>query len=180
MTTAATDGTMSDVVDSADDDIAELYRVERHRLLRTAALLTGDRGLAEDLVHDAFIGLQRRWGHLTDRAAAAGYLRVSVLNGARSLHRRRSLFHRGLESIEPTAAPEVDVALLLAEEHREVIAAVRALPRRQQDVVVLRYWLDMSEAEIARALGISAGTVKSSASRALRALEGRIQRSTDE
>jgi RNA polymerase sigma factor (sigma-70 family) len=71
---------------------------------------------------------------------------------------------------EPPAEP-ADTSLLLAEEQRELLAAVRALPERQRQVVVLRYWSDLSEAEIAETLGVSRGTVKSTASRALDALQ---------
>jgi RNA polymerase sigma-70 factor (sigma-E family) len=152
-------------------EISRLYHEERSRLVRLAVLLAGDRSVAEDLVQEAFVGLQRRWDSLPDTAGAAGYLRISVVNGARSLHRRRRVARRYFHGAEPEATPGADADALLADEHRSVIAAVRALPKRQQQVVVLRYWSQMSEAEIAATLAISVGTVKSTASRALTVIE---------
>ncbi|MBP2320290.1 RNA polymerase sigma-70 factor (sigma-E family) [Kibdelosporangium banguiense] len=155
-------------------DVAELYRQEWHGLLRLAVLLTGDRGQAEDLVQDAFVGLQRRFHRLTDPVGAIGYLRVSVVNGARSAQRRRIVAWRHQRAAEPDGQPPLDAELLLAEEHREVLTAVRRLPRRQQEVLILRYWANLSEAEIAATLGVSRGTVKTCASRALATLGDRL------
>lgn len=147
-----------------------LYRSHRLALLRLAVLLTDDPSLGEDLVQDAFVALQRRWASV-DRAAAAGYLRTTVLNSARSFHRHRLVAWRHLRVAEPEGTPSADVAVLLSEEHQRVVAAVRRLPRRQREVLVLRYWSGLSEAEIAAALGVSRGTVKTSASRALASVE---------
>jgi RNA polymerase sigma-70 factor (sigma-E family) len=154
--------------------VADLYRRERPGLLRLAVLLVGDAGLAEDVVQDAFMALHRRWAKLTDPAGAAGYLRVSVVNGARTAHRRRVVAWRHLRVAEPDGHPPADTAVLLAEEHQAVIKAVRRLPRRQQEVLVLRYWANLSEAEIAETLGVSRGTVKTCASRALATLGDRL------
>lgn len=151
--------------------VADLFRRHRSDLLRLAVLLLGDTSQAEDVVQDAFVALHRRWPVLADPAAAAGYLRVSVVNGARSAHRRRATVRRHLRVGEPEALPAADAGLLLAEEHRRVLAAVRQLPRRQWEVLVLRYWSGLSEAEIAQTLAVSRGTVKTCASRALAKLE---------
>jgi RNA polymerase sigma-70 factor (sigma-E family) len=156
-----------------DPALVDLYRSQRLGLLRLAVLLVDDRTLAEDVVQDAFLGLQRRW-HAVDPAAAAGYLRTSVVNGARSQLRRRGVARRHLRVAEPDEAPPADLSVLLTEEHREVVEAMRKLPRRQREVLVLRYWSELSEAEIAAALGVARGTVKSSASRALAALESHL------
>ena len=153
-----------------DDALIDLYRVQRLPLLRLAVLLTDDRATAEDVVQDAFLALQRRW-HAVDPAAAAGYLRTSVLNGVRSLHRRRVVARRHLQAVGVEDVPPADLALLLTEDQREVVTALRTLPRRQREVLVLRYWSELSEAEIAEALGIARGTVKSSASRGLASLQ---------
>ncbi|MBN9619064.1 MAG: sigma-70 family RNA polymerase sigma factor, partial [Actinobacteria bacterium] len=107
---------------------------------------------------------------LSDPASAGGYLRTSVINGARSSHRRAGVVRRHLRVAEPDDSPAADSAVLLAEEHRQVIGAVQRLSPRQREVLVLRYWAHMSEAEIAATLHISPGTVKSTASRALTAL----------
>lgn len=147
--------------------IDQLYRSERDRLLRIAVLLVGDRGAAEDVVHDAFAALHKRWATLTDPTAAAGYLTVSVANTARSALRRRRVALRHLRVGEPDSTAAADAALLLGDEHRAVIAAVRRLPKRQQQVIILRYWADLTEQQIAEAMGISRGTVKSNAARGL-------------
>jgi len=156
-----------------DDALVALYRVHRLPLLRLAVLLTDDRSVAEDVVQDAFVALQRRWSAV-DPAAAAGYLRTSVVNGARSVHRRRLVARRYAWVGDLGEGPPADLAALLADEHREVVEALRRLPRRQREVLVLRYWSELSEAEIAEALGVARGTVKSSASRGLAALNEQL------
>jgi len=157
---------------SAELDVASLFAARRLGLVRMAVLLVDDVSCAEDVVQDAFIGLQRRAQRLRDPNAAMGYLRVSVLNNARSvLRRRRTVRHFLSRASVPEAVSPADRGLLVAEEHREVLAAVRTLPPRQQEVLILRYWSDLSEAEIAQTMGISEGTVKSTASRAMDKLE---------
>ena len=156
-----------------DAALIDLYRAQRLPLLRLAVLLTDDAGTAEDVVQDAFLALQRRW-HAVDPAAAAGYLRTSVVNGVRTLYRRRSVARRHLHVAGPEDVPSADLAVLLTEDQREVVEALRTLPRRQREVLVLRYWSELSEAEIAAALGIARGTVKSSASRGLAALQKQL------
>jgi RNA polymerase sigma-70 factor (sigma-E family) len=155
----------------ATQAVTALFRTHRADLVRLAVFLTDDRGLAEDLVQDAFAALHRRWAAVRDPAAAIGYLRMSVVNGARGSYRRKALVRRHLRVAEPEAQPAADYPLLLNEEHKEVIHALRRLPRRQREVLVLRYWSGLSEAEIAEALSISRGTVKSTAARGLGALE---------
>ena len=150
--------------------VEELFRQRRVMLFRLAVFLTDDRGVAEEIVQDAFAALVRRWGELNDPAASAGYLRTTVVNAARKHARRASLARRHLRVGEPEGVPGSDYLLLLDEEHRLVLAALRTLPRRQREVLVLRYWAELSEAEIAATLGVAAGTVKSTASRALDAL----------
>jgi RNA polymerase sigma-70 factor (sigma-E family) len=156
-----------------DGALLDLYASQRPALVRLAVLLVDDRAAAEDVVQDAFMALQRRW-HAVDPRAAAGYLRTSVVNGARSVLRRRGVARRHLRVAEPEEGPAADLALLLDEEHRQVVAALRTLPRRQREVLVLRYWSELSEGEIAATLGIARGTVKSSAARGLAALEKRL------
>lgn len=150
-------------------DLAELYAAHRLALVRLAVLLVDDLASAEDVVQDAFAALARHWHRLEDQQAAFGYLRTSVVNNARSTLRRRRTA-RGYVPPAPTDAPAPDEQLVVTEEHRQLLAAVRRLAPRQQEVLVLRYWSDLSEAEIAEACGIARGTVKSTASRALEAL----------
>jgi RNA polymerase sigma-70 factor (sigma-E family) len=151
-------------------DITDLYAAHRLALVRLAVLLVDDFAAAEDVVQDAFAALARRPGAVEDPSKALAYLRVSVLNAARSALRRRRTA-RAYTPPHDTGPPTPEDVSVLAEEHREVITALHRLAPRQREVLVLRYWQDLSEAEIARTLGISQGTVKSTASRALVALE---------
>jgi RNA polymerase sigma-70 factor (sigma-E family) len=153
-----------------DDDLGELYVAHRLSLVRLALLLVDDRASAEDVVQDAFAGLSGKGARLRDSDAALAYLRKSVVNGSRSALRRRrtARAYAPLRSIEG-ARP--DERAVLAEEHRQILGALDRLAPRQREVLVLRYWSELSEAEIAEAIGISRGTVKSTASRALDLLE---------
>ncbi|MEQ6903426.1 SigE family RNA polymerase sigma factor [Nocardioides sp. YIM 152588] len=157
-------------LDGADLDVAELYAAHRLSLTRLAILLVDDEASAEDVVQDAFAALVRRGRSLREPGAALGYLRTSVVNGARSALRRRRTA-RGYVPPHDSGPPRPEEVAVLAEEHREVIAALARIGRRQREVLVLRYWAGLSEAEIAEATGISRGAVKSSASRGLDALE---------
>ena len=150
--------------------VEELYRGHALRLTRMALLLVGDRPSAEDVVQEAFLGLFRGLGRLSDSGRAVAYLRVSVLNGCRSVLRARK--RASLRKTAPEYPPvwSAESAALAGEERREVLGAVARLPRRQREVLVLRYFLGLSDSEIAADLGISRGTVVSTASRALAAL----------
>ena len=155
---------------AADQLVDELYRGHALRLTRMALLLLGDKPSAEDVVQEAFLGLFRGLGRLSDPGRAVAYLRVSVLNGCRSVLRARK---RARLRGAPTDYPAVwsaESAALEGEERREVLQAVARLPRRQREVLVLRYFLGLSDSEIAADLGVSRGTVVSTASRALAAL----------
>jgi RNA polymerase sigma factor (sigma-70 family) len=130
---------------------------------------------AEDVVQDAFVALHRKADSLRDPDAALGYLRTSVLNLSRSVIRRRQVARKHLKVAEPEATAAADHDVLLRDEHRAALAAVRSLPARQSEVLVLRYWAGLSEREIAEALGISAGSVKSAASRGMATLQKRLR-----
>ena len=151
-------------------DITELYAAHRLSLVRLAVLLVDDFASAEDVVQDAFAALSRRPDAVRDPSKALAYLRVSVVNTARSALRRRRTA-RAYSPPHDLSPPSPEDSAVLAEEHREVIAALQQLAPRQREVLVLRYWSNLSEAEIARTLDISRGTVKSTASRGLVALE---------
>jgi len=138
--------------------LADLHRAEYRSLVRLAAVL-GDRAVAEEIVQDAFVRTHVAGARVRDPLA---YVRRAVINGARSSLRRRRVRERA-------AWPEAGVAL--PEDHREVIDALRRLPRRQRECLVLRYYLDLSEADIAAALGISTGSVKQHSHRGLAALQ---------
>lgn len=153
--------------------VADLYNAHRLRLVRLAVLLVDDRETAEDVVQDVFARVQRGW-RLEDPDRSLVYLQRAVVNASRSVLRRRRTVRSRQVPPEP-AAGGPEAAAILAEEHREVLAALHRLPVRQRQVLVLRYWSDLSEAQIAETLRISRGTVKSTASRGLAALERALE-----
>lgn len=155
--------------------VTALYQAHGVGLIRLAVVMLGDRPAAEDVVQEAFCGLYRRWNHLDDPGNALRYLRSSVLNGCRSVLRNRGrLYLRlGQEPGRPDSVESAESTALVGEEHRAVLASLQRLPDRQREALVLRFYLELSEAEIAQAMGISQGTVKSTVSRALAAL-GRL------
>jgi RNA polymerase sigma-70 factor (sigma-E family) len=153
---------------SAADQVTALYEAHAAGMTRLAMLMIGDQATAEDVVQDAFLGLYRRWGSLSDPTRALAYVRSSVLNGCRTMLRKSSRRDR-MHLIEPDTE-SAEASVLLAEEHREVLRALRRLPDRQREAVVLRYCLALPEEETARAMNISRGTVKSASSRGLAAL----------
>lgn len=156
----------------ARDAVTSLYQVHADGLIRLGVIMLGDRAAAEDVVQEAFCGLFRHWYRLRDPAKAVPYLRSSVLNGCRSALRRR---RRKLDSVGAAeqTAESAEYLALLGEEHRQVLAALRQLPARQREALVLRFYGELGELEIAAVMGISQGTVKSTTSRGLAAL-GRL------
>jgi RNA polymerase sigma-70 factor (sigma-E family) len=166
---------------AAEEAVTGLYHAHALRLTRLAYVMLGDRGLAEDIVREAFAGLHRRWGRLPDPSRAVFYLRTSVLNGCRTVLRRSSAA-RALTLVDIWEGPMTVVAFgetaaLSAEERRALMSAIRRLPARQREALVLRFYLDEPEAEIARLTRIRPGTVRSTMYRALAAL-GRLLEET--
>jgi len=155
---------------SPSPTVEELYAAHRLGLVRLATLLVDDQETAEEVVQDAFAGLQARWRRLDDPDKALAYLRAAVVNRGRSVLRRRRTVRAYVAPREVTFE-SAETAAVLSAGRRRVIDAVQRLSPRRREVLVLRYWSELSEAEIAAALGISPGTVKSTASRALVALE---------
>ena len=146
--------------------LADLYRDHRMRMVRLASLLVDDPLTAEDVVQEAFTGLHRHWSGLRDEAAAVAYLRTAVVNGSRSVLRRLRTARDYVPPHQVNARSAESLAMLSAE-HQAVVDALGTLPPRQREVLVLRYYGGLSESEIADATGISRGTVKSTASRAM-------------
>jgi RNA polymerase sigma-70 factor (sigma-E family) len=157
-------------------DVARLFRDRHAELVRLAALVVGDRATAEDVVQDVFARLCAK-DLLPDRNSLA-YVRAAVLNGCRSVLRRRVLVLRNGGGHEPGLADlpqeSAEDEAILAENRREVLAALATLPVRRREVLVLRYWLGLSEAEIASVMAISPGTVKSNAARGLATLARKL------
>jgi RNA polymerase sigma-70 factor (sigma-E family) len=160
---------------SADEAVGVLYATHWYQLVRLATLLTRDASIAEELVQDAFVSLHRRWHALADPAAAHGYLRITVINNARSALRHRIVEERYRQPGAPDPAGPEERAVQSTEDAR-VLAALRTLSRRQQEVLVLRYYADLSEQDIAQALGLTRGAVKSHAHRGLAALKAALER----
>ena len=163
---------------SPDAQVAELYRAHYRPLVGLASLVVDRRVEAEEIVQEAFVRLYASWGTLRDPERALGYLRATVLNLARSGIRRRIVARRYIAAHSDeaqVASPAADeVADLDGGRRRQVTVAVRALPRRQRECVLLRYYGGCSEHEVAGAFGISAGSVKTHTSRALATLATRL------
>ena len=164
----------------AEAEVTALYEASALGLIRMAYVVLGDLPSAEDVVQEAFYGLYRRWDRLADPAGATYYVRTSVLNGCRSALRRRAV-RRGFLQRRPLADPppavSAETVVLGGEEREDVIRALRRLPDRQREVLVLRFYAELPDEEIGRVMGIRPGTVRSTAFRALDAL-GRALKET--
>jgi RNA polymerase sigma-70 factor (sigma-E family) len=156
---------------TADEAVTRLFASHYRQLVRLATLLLADRGMAEEVVQDAYVRLHQRWRTLREPDRALGYLRTSVVNGARSALRRRGVARRHAATSQPPIhEPSAESRMLGAFEHATLIAALRRLPARQRETLVLRYYADLSETDIAEAMGISRGAVKSHSARGIAAL----------
>jgi RNA polymerase sigma-70 factor (sigma-E family) len=159
----------------ADVAVTALFREHHLELVRLALVMVGDLGTAEDVVQDAFERLHRRWHRLRDPGSGLAYARSAVLNGCRTVHRRSAVARKYVPRLSGPLAPGPDTETALAE-RGEMLMALRALPRRQREVLVLRYYADLDVAEIAGTLRISPGAVRSTTSRGLAALAARLGR----
>lgn len=151
------------------EDLRSLYERDYRSLVRLAGLLLDDRGACEEIVQDAFVRTLRAGPRDPEKLAA--YVRSAVLNGARSRLRRR----RVADAHPPAPAMPVAGIDTRTVDHALVVSELRRLPDRQRDALALRYFLDLSEAEIAAALGVSAGSVKTHLHRGLAALARRLE-----
>jgi RNA polymerase sigma-70 factor (sigma-E family) len=158
----------------ADTAVTELYAAHYAGLVRLATLLLRDQAVAEEVVQDAFVALHRRWRRLRDPGAAVGYLRTSVVHGTRSIQRRRAVRARHPDELPPDA-PSAEYLAVSHAAGGAVVDALRTLPARQREVLVLRFYAGLSEAEIADAMTISRGAVKSHASRGMAALRAAME-----
>lgn len=162
----------------ADEAVAALYSAYYRPLVRLAVLLVHDIPTAEDVVQDSFIALHAGFRRLRDSDKALAYLRIAVVNRSRSVLRHRIVVDRpapGIAPEVPSAEPE-QLALI---ERSAMVSALRALPARQREALVLRYYAGLSEAQIASTMGITRGAVKSHTARAMSSLSDELRR-TDE
>jgi len=156
--------------DPASAAVTDLFRCHHLELVRLALLMTGDLAAAEDVVQDAFEQLHRRWPSLRQPGSGLAYVRSSVLNGCRSMHRRARVARKHAARLAEPPSAGADAAGPDAGERSDLIAALLALPRRQREVLVLRYYADLDVAEVADTLRIGPSTVRSTAARGLGAL----------
>jgi RNA polymerase sigma-70 factor (sigma-E family) len=162
----------------AETVLGDVFRRNHEALVGLARLLVDDRGQAEDIVQEAFARAYASWPRLRDRDDPLPYVRSAVVNLARGgLRRRRTARRTRLTPVPDTASAEATAAV--RERARVVATAVRGLPRRQRECVVLRYYLDCSTIETATTLGISEGSVKQHLHRALGALGQVLEKEED-
>ncbi|MDQ3275080.1 MAG: SigE family RNA polymerase sigma factor [Actinomycetota bacterium] len=154
---------------NADDVVTDLYRAHYRALVRLAAMLLHNVGEAEEVVQDSFVAMHGRWDRIKDPDKALAYLRQTVVNRSRSALRHRAVEIKHLPKPAPDGA-SAEHAALRSEEHLVVRTAIAGLPQRQREAVVLRYYLDLSEADTAATMGISRGAAKSHTSRGMSAL----------
>src|SRR5215472_10148825 len=158
----------------ADQAIIAMYTTEYRSLVRMSVVLVGDVPTAEDVVQESFIAMYGAWRRLRNIDSAVSYLRRSVVNRSRSVLRRRIVADRHAPRHEPDM-PSAEQGAITQLERRAVIAALRSLPARQREAVMLRYYLDLSEEEVASAMNISRGAVKSHTARAKAALHSVLE-----
>ena len=154
--------------------VTDLFREHQLELVRIAMVMVGDVATAEDVVQDAFERLHQRWPRLREPVDGLAYLRSSVLNGCRSVHRRAAVARKHAPELARAGAatcPENAAA-----DRSQLLTAMRSLPPRQREVLVLRYYVDLDVAEIASTLRIAPSAVRSNCTRGLAALSRTLRR----
>jgi RNA polymerase sigma-70 factor (sigma-E family) len=157
-----------------DATLVDLYRAHYSSLVRLAALLLDDVGTSEEVVQDAYVKMHGAWGRIREPEKALPYLRTTVVNLSRSRMRHRQVAERHAPRPMPDAASAEEGAVTLAE-RAAVVTALRALPAKQREALVLRYYGDLTEADIATAMGVSQGAVKSHLHRGKAALARHLE-----
>jgi RNA polymerase sigma-70 factor (sigma-E family) len=163
-------------VPARDEAVALLWEQHHAGLVRLAVGLTAETGAAEEIVQDAFTALLRRWWRLRDRTAAYAYLQRAVVNGARSRWRRRQRQGQAVAALAPQPAaddPDIDSQL-------DLLGALRRLSPSKRACLVLRFYADLPQAQVADLLGVSVGTVKSQTAKGLRQLEAVLNEARSE
>ncbi len=152
-----------------------LYAEHYTALVRLAMLLVHDEPTAEEVVQDSFVAMQGGWRRLRDTDKALSYLRQAVVNRSRSVLRHRSVVDKNAPKPAPDM-PSAEQGALARFERTAVVDALRGLPPRQREVLVLRYYADLSEAQIAQMMGITRGAVKSHTARGMSSLRAALER----
>ena len=158
---------------SKESRLEDLYAQHAPGAFRLALLLTGNRELAEDLVQDAFVRITGRFRHLRARGAFASYLNRTVVNLARDRGRRSQLERREMERERHAATVVTDAPNL--EVRHEVMQSLLTLPYRQRAAVVLRYYQDLSEQQVADSLDVSLSAARSLIARGIEALRKQMR-----
>jgi RNA polymerase sigma-70 factor (sigma-E family) len=158
----------------ADQAVTALYSAHYRSLVRLATLLVRDVATAEEVVQDAFVAMHGAWRRLREPEKALSYLRQSVVNRSRSVLRHRAVVEKYAPKGLPDA-PSAENGAIVELERFAVVKALSALPNRQREALVLRYYGDLSEAEIAQTMGISRGAVKSHTARGMAALRSVLE-----
>jgi RNA polymerase sigma-70 factor (sigma-E family) len=161
----------------ADRAVTAIYSEHYRSLVRLAAFLVRDVGTAEEVVQDSFVAMHGAWRRLRESDKALSYLRQSVVNRSRSVLRHRMVVDKNAPKPAPDM-PSAEHGAIILLERSAVVSALRALPTRQREALVLRYYGDLSEAQIAFAMGISRGAVKSHTARAMAALRAVLEQET--
>jgi RNA polymerase sigma-70 factor (sigma-E family) len=158
----------------AERALTVMYDAQYRSLVRMSAVILGDVGSAEEVVQESFIAVHAAWRGLRDMDKAVHYLRRSVLNRSRSVLRHRAVVDRHTPQHQPEM-PSAEQAAFALLERSAVIAALRSLPDRQREALVLKFYLDLSEEQVAAAMNISTGAVKSHTSRGKAALRSVLE-----
>ena len=158
----------------AEAAVTALYGTHYRPLVRLAALLVRDVATAEEVVQDSFVAMHASWRRLRDTDKALSYLRQSVVNKSRSVLRHRVVVDRNAPK-PPPLAPSAEQGAISELERSAVVSALRRLPARQREALVLRYYADLSEAQIASTMGISRGAVKSHTARGMSSLRAVLE-----
>ena len=159
----------------ADRAVTAIYSEHYRSLVRLAAFLVRDNATAEEVVQDSFVAMHGAWRRLRDTDKALSYLRQSVVNRSRSVLRHRIVVDKNTPK-PPPDMPSAEHGAIIQLERSAVVSALRGLPERQREALVLRYYGDLSEAQIASVMGISRGAVKSHTARAMAALRAVLER----
>jgi RNA polymerase sigma factor (sigma-70 family) len=167
---------LTEVVQDRDDAVAVLFQRHSTDLVGLAFCFLGDREAAEEVVQDAFVALHRHWRDLRKQPAAVAYLRAAVVNGCRSRQRRLVRARTARPALRPvtTSVPSSEDTAVSRDEAARLAAAIRTLPTRQREVLVCRFYLELTEAQTASLLQIGRTSVKTHERRGLAGLTRRL------